>query len=154
MGEDGDLQFGGPISSSPTDRPWDPHRLTSQHREPLLLPRPGCSTDLTSCRVTPVRHVRLQRMTGSIWPLSLGIWRHVSRSTTPRCDVLIGGKGVTLASRRATQRDLGPSRSRAWTHQTCIIKPTSEENCRVDFVAITLNCTSNSLPLKPVAVAR
>ena len=141
MGEDGDLQFGGPISSSPTDRP----------REPLLLPRPGCSTDLTSCRVTPVRHVRLQRLMGSIWPLSLGIWRHVSRSTTPRCDALIGGKGVTLASRRATQRDLGPSRSRAWTHQTCIIKPTSEENCRVDFVAITLNCTSNSLPLKPVA---
>ena len=93
----------GPISSSPTDCPRESRRLTSQHGEPLLLSRPRCSTGLTSGRVTPVCHVRLQRRTGSIWPLSLGIWRHVSRSTTPRCDALIGGKGVTLASWRVHQ---------------------------------------------------
>jgi len=51
----------GPISSSPTDRPWDPRRLASQHGEPSLLSRPRCSTGVSLPEVKPVLHRGLER---------------------------------------------------------------------------------------------
>jgi len=53
------------------------------------------ASDLDADLSIGLRHVLVQRLAGSIWPLSLEIWLHVSRSPTLRRNALIGGKGVT-----------------------------------------------------------
>ena len=116
MGEDEDLQFGVPYRLPPRIAPGNHTVLLPNTGNHYFSPGRGAVPVWPQCRVTPVRRIRMQTLTGSILPLSLRNWRHASRSTTPRCDALIGGKAVTLASRRSRQRNRGSSRSRARTY--------------------------------------
>jgi len=84
--------------------------------------------------------------------LSLGIWRHVCRSTTPRCDDLIGGNGVTLADERIRKRTLGSWSSRAQTVKTCVKRAYFRKTIALNLLH-SLYCIipPTSLQLNPVA---